>query len=149
MNRRKFFVFALGATAVSSMPLFSSPVPYWQPDRGDHGHDDRRDDHHGNPHGPKGHAQNYRFRNNDYPDLRKHYKGPRRFKGARPRYAPGQYLPVDWHRRIRPVPVMVIRQLPPPPPGYQFGYIDGYAVCYDPTTRIIADVLDIVTTVAR
>jgi hypothetical protein len=35
--------------------------------------------------------------------------------------------------------------VPPPPPGYQYGYYDGYVVAYDPTTRIIADVLDLVT----
>jgi len=162
MNRRKFFVFAFGATAVSSLPLFSRPVPFWQPGRDDHGHDDRRDDRHGDHHddhddrhdngnhyGQYKHDRDYRFRDNDYVELRKHYKGPRRFKGDRPRFVRGEYLPVDWRRRVRPVPVVIVRELPPPPPGYQFGYLDGYAVCYDPTTRVIADVLDIVNAVTR
>lgn len=158
MNRRKFFAFAFGATAVSSLPLFSRPVPYGQHGREDNGHDNRRGDQHGNHddrhdngnhRGQAKHVSNYRFRSNDYSELRRHYNGPRRFKGARPRFVRGQYLPVDWRARIRPVPVTIIRELPPPPPGYQFGYIDGYAVCYDPTTRIIADVLDIVSAATR
>jgi len=155
MNRRKFFVFALGATAASSLPLFSRPVPYWQHDNGhdDHhgdrhgNHDDRHDN--GNHYGQYKHDSDYRFRGNDYVELRKRYKGPRKFKGARPSFERGQYLPVDWRRRIRPVPVVIVRELPPPPPGYQFGHIDGYAVCYNPTTRVIADVLDIVSAVTR
>jgi hypothetical protein len=36
----------------------------------------------------------------------------------------------------------------PPPPGYQYGYYDGYVVAYNPTTRIIADVMDLVTAAA-
>ena len=30
-------------------------------------------------------------------------------------------------------------------PAYVFGYMDGYAVAYNPTTQIIADVLDLAT----
>jgi hypothetical protein len=33
----------------------------------------------------------------------------------------------------------------PPPPGYTYGYYDGYVVSYNPATRIIADVLDLAT----
>ena len=36
------------------------------------------------------------------------------------------------------------RDMPPPPPGYRFGYYDGYVVAYNPTTQIVADVLDLV-----
>ena len=49
----------------------------------------------------------------------------------------------DWHARIRPVPEAVIRELPPAPAGYAFGYIDGYCVVYDPNTGMIADVIDL------
>ena len=57
----------------------------------------------------------------------------------------GGHLPGDWHGRMRPVPVDVIRELPPAPPGYVFGYIDGYCVVYNPTTLLIADVIDLAT----
>jgi hypothetical protein len=46
---------------------------------------------------------------------------------------------------MRPVPAAVIRELAPPPPGYVFGYIDGYCVVYNPTTLLIADVIDLAT----
>jgi len=45
---------------------------------------------------------------------------------------------------IRAVP-QIYWQGAPPPPGYQYGYYDGYVVAYNPTTRIVADVLDLVT----
>jgi len=34
--------------------------------------------------------------------------------------------------------------MPPLPRGYRLGYYDGYVVAYDPTTQIVADVLDLV-----
>ena len=46
--------------------------------------------------------------------------------------------------RIKSVPSSYYRTLPPPPPGYRMGYYDGYVVAYNPTTQIIADVLDLV-----
>jgi hypothetical protein len=42
------------------------------------------------------------------------------------------------------VPVTYYRGVPPPPPGYQYGYYEGYVVAYDPTTRVIGDVMDLV-----
>ena len=50
---------------------------------------------------------------------------------------------------IQPGPPTYWQGVPPPPPGYQYGYADGYVVAYDPTTRIIADVLDLVTAATR
>src|SRR5262249_23227870 len=47
--------------------------------------------------------------------------------------------------RLKSVPASYYRTLPPPPPGYRFGYYDGYVVAYNPTTQIVADVLDLVT----
>jgi hypothetical protein len=46
---------------------------------------------------------------------------------------------------IQAVPRSYWESVPPPPPGYQYGYSDGYVVAYDPTTRIVADVLDLVS----
>jgi hypothetical protein len=45
---------------------------------------------------------------------------------------------------IRTVPQSYWVGALPPPPGYQYGYYGGYVVAYDPTTRIVADVLDLV-----
>jgi hypothetical protein len=89
----------------------------------------------------------YHFRQEDAPRLRQQYSQIDRVdRSRRPRYSAGQRLPEGWNQRIRPVPTSVYGQLAPPPPGYRMGYIDGYAVAYNPTTQIIADVLDLVAT---
>jgi hypothetical protein len=41
------------------------------------------------------------------------------------------------------VPSDAIRELPAIPSGCVAGYIDGYAVIYEPTTGVIPDVMDI------
>jgi len=50
---------------------------------------------------------------------------------------------------LKSVPSSYYRTLPPPPPGYRFGYYDGYVVAYDPTTQIVSDVLDLVGSIAN
>jgi Ni/Co efflux regulator RcnB len=92
-------------------------------------------------------STSYHFRQEDAPRLRQQYSQMDRVdRDRRPHYSAGQHLPAGWNQRIRPVPTSVYRQLPPPPPGYRLGYLDGYAVAYNPTTQIIADVLDLVAT---
>jgi hypothetical protein len=49
-------------------------------------------------------------------------------------------LPPGWARRLQPMPVVVEQQLVPIAPGYRRGFIDGYAVVYNPGTRVIVDV---------
>lgn len=65
----------------------------------------------------------------------------------RPPFARGYTIPRNYS--IRPVPQSYWRGMPPPPSGYQYGYYDGYMVAYNPTTRIIADVMDLVTAFAH
>jgi hypothetical protein len=46
---------------------------------------------------------------------------------------------------MQPVPrTYWVGVVAPPPPGYLYGYAGGYVVAYNPTTRIVADVIDIV-----
>ena len=86
----------------------------------------------------------YHFRQEDRGRLRDHYDGINRVdRDHRGRFGAGDYLPQDWHRRMHRVPRDVVVQLPPPPAGYVFGYIDGYCVVYDPRTGYIADVIDL------
>src|SRR5262245_54516117 len=86
----------------------------------------------------------YHFRHEDGARLREHYREIDRVHiHRRVRFVAGERLPGDWRRRLRPVPEVVIRELPPPPPGYAFGYFDGYCVVYDPSTGYIADVIDL------
>jgi len=131
-------------------------------ERHGHGDDDERrgDDHHNwedrdahdgpGEHG-RGHAYGhykhagYRFRDEDRDHFREYFPDAERYRYLRDRqrYYEGERLEGEWREHFRPIPVVVIRQLPPPPPGYVFGYSDGYAVAYNPTTRVIADVIDL------
>jgi hypothetical protein len=61
----------------------------------------------------------------------------------RPRFAIGGFFPVAFIPYISPVPAPVYSYLPPPPPGYEMGYYDGYVVVYDPVTYFIANVIDL------
>jgi Ni/Co efflux regulator RcnB len=110
------------------------------------GHGNPHDDHrngkdHGNDRG-----RDFRFRDEDRGRLASHYHGDvQRWSGrsqGRPHFERGQRIPSNY--RFRAVPRSYYRDMPPPPPGYQYGYYDGYVVAYSPTTRIIADVLDLV-----
>jgi Ni/Co efflux regulator RcnB len=127
------------------------------PNRDDHGQDrgrqgDSRDNHdnrdnRGNQ-GGNNQGNNFRFRDQDRNNFQSHYSRDisrwRRNPQGRPQFSPGQRIPNNY--RFQSVPSSYYRNAPPPPPGYQYGYYDGYVVAYNPTSRIIADVLDLVVT---
>lgn len=97
---------------------------------------------------PPGQARRYndwRFRGNERAQFYSHYRRDvRRWRNRRrPVFVVGQPIPPAY--AIQPMPPAYWQGVPPPPPGYQYGYYGGYAVAYNPTTRIIADVLDLVT----
>lgn len=98
----------------------------------------------------QGHAE-YHFRSEDREHFRPHYeKDVRKLRDhpdRRHSFRAGERLPSGV--RLRSVPSSYYRNLPPPPPGYRFGYYDGYVVAYDPTTQIVADVLDLVDAAAH
>jgi Ni/Co efflux regulator RcnB len=98
-------------------------------------------------HGNHGNPNDFHFRDQDRGHFAVHYRSDinrwRRRPQARPHFVRGQRIPNNY--RLRVVPQAYYASVPPPPPGYQYGYYDGYVVAYDPTTRIIADVLDLVT----
>ncbi len=98
---------------------------------------------------PPGQAKkqgDFRFRDEDRGRFYPHYRSDAdRWRGRqRPNFAPGQPIPRGYS--VRTVPQSYWGGAPPPPPGYRYGYYGGYVVAYDPTTRIIADVLDLVVT---
>lgn len=68
------------------------------------------------------------------------YYGPR-VRYAHPRacrhYHRARHLPHGWHRRVRPIPVYVERELIVLPHGYRRGIIDGHAVVYNSRGLII------------
>jgi len=59
---------------------------------------------------------------------------------AKKYYRTGE-LPPGWQKKLRPFPVELERRLAPVPRPYRRGFIDGYAVVYDPRTHIIVDLL--------
>jgi hypothetical protein len=62
---------------------------------------------------------------------------------SRPRFVVGGFFPYAYIPYITTVPPNVYGYLPPPPPGYQIGYYQGYVVVYDPVTYFIANVIDL------
>jgi hypothetical protein len=116
-------------------------------DEGDNDHGDRDGNGHGNGHayGHDKHQDQRYFREQDRGDVARYYDGPRNLPpGLRKKYYRNGTLPPGWQKRFRPMPAVVVQELPPVPYGYQRGYYDGYAVVVDPRTRIIYDVMDIV-----
>jgi hypothetical protein len=97
---------------------------------------------------PPGQAKKYRedyhFRGDDRGRFYTHYRSDAdqwRYR-RRPVFVTGRVVPREYV--IQAVPQSYWVSEPPPPPGYQYGYYGGYVVAYNPTTRIVADVLDLV-----
>jgi hypothetical protein len=64
-------------------------------------------------------------------------------RANRQRFTVGGYYPYADIGYLQPVPPDVYGYLPPPPPGYQMGYYDGYVVVYDPITYFITNLIDL------
>jgi len=60
--------------------------------------------------------------------------------GLAKKYRRTGQLPPGWQKRLRPFPLAVERQLVVLPPQYRRGYIDGYAVVYNPRTQVVIDI---------
>lgn len=87
----------------------------------------------------------YQFRDQDRARLYTQYQ--RSLRGVRwdhrPDFRAGYAVLPAYRPYITPVPVHVLRTLPPPPPGYVIGYYQGYNVVYDPTTYVILTAIDL------
>jgi Ni/Co efflux regulator RcnB len=125
-------------------------------DRGDRDRGGRADDRdHRDDHGRGGDARDHRnerpdyhFRAEDGQRFASHYRGNveqvRKHPDRRHHIRAGEPLPSDFRGHLKAVPQSYYQYVPPPPPGYRLGYYDGYVVAYNPTTQIVADVLDLV-----
>jgi hypothetical protein len=142
----RFRHLALYALLLSLSPALTIAQGHSDHDRDNHGqakrdHDDHDRDHRGMP---PGQAKKY-FHDQDRDRFYSHYRSDAdHWRGRRrPVFVVGQ--PIERTYVVRPVPRSVwVNTVAPPPPGYSYGYYGGYVVAYNPTTRIIADVLDIV-----
>jgi hypothetical protein len=160
-----FFLSAAGISVAQGPPgqdPYNAPpghggVPPGQAKK--HGHDEdhippgqakkfRDDDDHMPPGQAKRYREDYHFHNEDRGRFYAHYRSDAdqwRYR-RRPVFVTGRVVPREYV--IQPVPQTYWVSQPPPPPGYQYGYYGGYVVAYNPTTRIVADVLDLVAAAA-
>ena len=60
-----------------------------------------------------------------------------------PRLQVGFVLDRDWQRRSHPVPVELLRRLPPPPPHFTYYVIGGHVCLVDRRNWRVADVIHI------
>ena len=103
-----------------------------------------REDDHVRHEEAKRYREDYHFRGDDRGRFYAHYRSDAdqwRYR-RRPVFVTGRVVPREYV--IQPVPQTYWVSEPPPPPGYQYGYYGGYVVAYNSTTRIVADVLDLV-----
>jgi hypothetical protein len=105
---------------------------------------EKKHEHGGMPPGQAKKYDDWRFRQEDRDHFYGHYRHDvDHWRGKkRPVFVRGEAMPRSY--TIQPVPRSYWQSVPPPPPGYQYGYSNGYVVAYDPTTRVVADVLDLV-----
>jgi hypothetical protein len=87
----------------------------------------------------------YSFRRNDWGYLHNYYRRNLGYinVATRPRFVIGGFFPYAYIPYITALPPTVYGYLPPPPPGYNMGYYNGYVVVYDPVTYFIANVIDL------
>jgi hypothetical protein len=90
----------------------------------------------------KKYRRDYHFESEDRGRFYSYYRGDAdRWRGRRrPVFVTGRVVPREYVIQAVPQTYWVSA----PPPGYQYGYYGGYVVAYNPTTRIIGDVLDLV-----
>lgn len=110
-----------------------------------HGHYDHG---RGHAYGRERRGEDFHFHGDDRDHFARYYDRDvdywRRYPRWRPRFYRGYYIPRTYV--IQVVPPAYYVGMPPPPPGCNYGYYDGYVVAYNPTTRMIADAIDLVGT---
>jgi hypothetical protein len=140
MNRRQLVAALLGVGPFSAGCLLAKDHGKGKGRSGKHNSDDRE---------RGGGREDRYFRREDYTIIQRYYDGPRDLPpGLRKKYYRTGSLPPGWQKKIRPFPPELRRVLPPLPPEYDCGYIEGVAVIYDRKTRIILDSIDLISAIA-
>lgn len=87
----------------------------------------------------------YSFRAGDRALLLRYYRRRLRYvnPARRPHFSAGGFIPQGDLRYLTPLAPGLRRLLPPPSAGRRLSYFDGYVVAYDPKTRFIAAVIDL------
>ena len=126
---RSLLLLAMAGLIVSTAPVATAKK---DKDHGKHWKDDDDDRHR-----RYGEAC---FRNDDIRVIYEYYRPRSLPPGLQKKlYRTGQ-LPPGWERKIQPFPVVVDRRLPPICAGCARGYMDGYAIVYQPRSRTIIDI---------
>jgi hypothetical protein len=140
MKRRQFLAGILPFAAVPHAVAFF--------DKDDEAHGRGHAHGHGKGHQPgkpEGGEHVRYFRPPDAVLLSRYYPVQSLPPGLRKKYArTGGTIPPGWQKRVQPLPLAVLEQLPPVPASCERGYVDGYAVVYDRTTRVILDSVDLI-----
>lgn len=125
-----------GALAIQMI----AAAPVWAQGRGHGKHDAARYDDRPE-HGGSAVQVHVVFSKGDTQVIREYYAAPERHRSLPPglakKYARTGKLPPGWQKKMRPMPVVVERRLPPLPPGYHRGVFGGHAVIYRPGGTII------------
>ena len=138
MKSRKPLVCAALATFLSGAPAWADhwhdDHDHWKKHAKHHGDDDDDDVDHD--------ARGCYFQPRDVRVIAQYYEPEYRSlpPGLSKKYYRTGQLPPGWQKKVRPLPVVVERQLVVLPPEYRRGMIDGYAVVYNPRTQIVIDV---------
>ena len=142
MNRRLFLC------TILCIGIASEAVAFSDHDHGEHGN--RRGDDHGRndnddevPRPPRIPVRY--FRAEDRVLLSRYYPTSTLPPGLKKKYVRTGTIPPGWEKRLQPLPVAVVEHLPPPPPNCERAYVDGYAVLYNRTTRVILDTVDLIS----
>ena len=142
MAGSKFLCRISGAALVPVLAFALGSSTAFAQDHGDHR--DNRDNHYDRDR-DHDRGRDFHFDDQHRQRFERHYRRDAdhwRDRHDRVRFIRGERIPVGY--RVQPVPVTYYRDVPPPPPGYRYGYYEGYVVAYDPTTRVIGDVMDLV-----
>jgi type IV secretory pathway VirB10-like protein len=91
----------------------------------------------------KDRSTQYHFKSDAREKARAHYKAQATNHNRTVTIVRQQVIPVEVQTRIEPVPVDVVNYLGPAPEGFQYGYVDGYVLVYDPATYFVVDVIDL------
>ncbi|ABF41108.1 hypothetical protein Acid345_2107 [Candidatus Koribacter versatilis Ellin345] len=88
-------------------------------------------------------SAHYQFKGDAREKLREHYKNVTTTHTRNVTIVRQEVIPVAVQTRIEPVPVEMVGYLGPAPEGFQYGYVDGYVLVYDPSTFFVVDVIDL------
>ena len=139
MNRRKLFGALFSFVPLSSVLLSNANAAFDKHEGKGKSKRQNDDDDSGGDHNSR------YFRREDYNTIERYYTGPRNLPpGLRKKYYRTGTLPPGWQKKLQPFSPDLVRQLPPPPANCDRGYIDGVAVVYDRTSRVILDSIDLI-----